>query len=71
MIICDHHHEVSTVNRRKTGKDNNPKYSVLGHPQLQKGNFCLAVVLTIYHSVAQIAVFAVASNFGMFLLILR
>lgn len=53
------------------GKDNIPKCSILSHPQLEKGNFCLALVLQIYHNAVQIAVFVVATNFGMVLPILR
>lgn len=53
------------------GKDKNLKYSVLSDPQLQNDNFCFALILAVYHSVVQTAVFAVARNFGMLLPILR
>lgn len=53
------------------GKDKNLKCSVLSDPQLQNDNFCFALILAIYHSVVQTAVFAVARNFGMLLPILR
>lgn len=53
------------------GKDDILKYNILSHTQLQKGNFCLALVLPIYHNAVQIAVFGVAKKLWYRLPVLR